>query len=456
MKLLFCRTLVCVGIVCWLVLGCSCNMNESAAVTYTFPEYPTSDLKNDLTYFYQKLDSVHFDLYHAHPKSDFDSLYTELQAGITEPMNAAEFYLHVLPLFSLTKDAHSNLIFPFQYSDTFSAQGGKFIPVKVQIHEGRVFIKENLSRKNIEPYTELLSVNGVNCSEITQAIQLISSDEIEGASERYQSYFFPRLLYPLYGFDQKFTLEIRDPSGKDKTLKVKGISLEEFPKNKAPFYEFSLLEDRIGYLDLNLCEGKDRFGAFCDSVFTLLKDQEIEQLIIDVRDNGGGSTFHGDTLFTYLTNQKFSQYPKVSMKMSPDVDAETDSIYTVTYDDDLEHAVDNPKRFQGNVFMLANINSFSSATVMAATFQCYDMGTLVGQETGGVQVFFDEPIVMTMPQTGIRFLCSYQLRWCPCGERMDRGILPDYTVPWRLQDQRNGVDTEIEFIKGLIQEGIEK
>ena len=140
------------------------------------------------------------------------------------------------------------------------------------------------------------------------------------------------------------------------------------------------------------------------------------------------------------------------MKMSPMVNNDLDTIYFEEHNQQTERSYDNPKRFLGDVYMIANQNSFSSATMLAATFKCYEMGTLIGEETGGVEIFFDEPILMTLPNTGNRFLASYQYRWCACGQNTDRGIIPDYESIWSKQDKIDRVDTEMELIQQLIKE----
>jgi C-terminal processing protease CtpA/Prc len=142
----------------------------------------------------------------------------------------------------------------------------------------------------------------------------------------------------------------------------------------------------------------------------------------------------------------------VSIKYSHFQYPNVDSTHTITYDADLSRAVNNPKRFTGTVYVLVNEFTFSSATVLAATVQCYGIGKLMGRETGGTQVFFDEPVVLQLPRTGQRFLASHQFRWCPCGESKRVGVVPDVPVPWHYEDHRLNTDAELEEVKRLERE----
>lgn len=419
---------------------------------YHFQTFSTSELKADLKTLYEKLDTTHYNLYHLHTKTKFDSIYQNIHNSLGQPLNAAEFYFRLLPLFNLLHDSHSMLGFPFSYSKEFSKQGGLFIPIKVFIANNKIYASENLSTVSFPQYSEIKSINGVSSTAILSTLHLMINREQLESEYDYMAFFFHRILYPVYGFDKTYTLELTTPDNQTKQVQLSGISLEKFPQNNQPFFSSQRLDSSTVVIDINNCEDKEQFAAFCDSVFTFIKDNKIASFVIDLRDNPGGSTFHGDTLFTYLTNQKFTQYPKRSIKYSAYSNPKSDSVYTQTFADNLERSYTNKKLFKGNVYMLVNRNTFSSASVMASTFKCYNMGVLIGQTTGGTQIFFDEPIEFKLPNSGLRFLVSNQVNYCPCGTDWNNGIIPDKTIAISITDKIKGIDTEMEFVKTLINE----
>jgi len=417
---------------------------------YGFQTLPTTELKADLISLYGKLDTAHYDLYHLHTKAEFDSVYQNIYNGIDQPLNVAEFYFRLLPLFNMLHDSHSMLGFPFAYSKEYSKQGGLFIPIKVFIADNKIYASENLSATPFPLYSEIISVNGVASTEILNTLHLMINNERKDSENDYMAFFFHRILYPVYGFDKTFTLELITPEKQAKQMTLSGISLEKFPRDNQPNFSSRYLDNSTLIMDINACEDKEQFATFCDTVFTSMQKNKIKSLVIDLRDNPGGSTFHGDTLFTYLTKNKFTQYPKRSIKFSPYSAPKSDSVYTQTFSDNLEQSHMNKKLFGGNVYMLVNRNTFSSASVMAATFQCYKMGILIGQETGGTQIFFDEPIDFKLPNSGLRFLVANQVNYSPCGTDWKMGIIPDKTIGLNLTDKAKGIDTEMEYVKTLI------
>ncbi|MCG3165516.1 MAG: hypothetical protein POELPBGB_01284 [Bacteroidia bacterium] len=437
----------------FLIAVCSGCQHSSK---YRFQTFSTVELKSDLESLIGKLDTVHFNLYHLHSKARFDSVHQSVYNTINEPLNAAEFYFRLLPIFNLLHDSHTMLGFPFSYNKEFAKQGGLFIPVKVFITGNKIYVSENLSSLAFPLYSEIVSVNGVPSAEILNTLHLMINREQYESESDYMAFFFHRILYPVYGFDKTYTLELITPGNQTRQIILPGIPLDKFPQNSQPDFSSRYLDSSTVVIDINTCENKQEFAAFCDSVFTSLQQNKIQNLVIDLRNNPGGSTFHGDTLFTFLTAKKFTQYTKRSIRYSPYSNPASDTVYTQTFADNLEQAHTNKKRFTGNVYMLANRNTFSSATVMAATFQCYKMGTLVGQVTGGTQVFFDEPVEFKLHNSGLRFLVANQVNYCPCGTDWNSGVIPEKMVTLSITDMAKGIDTEMEFVKSLINKNTEK
>lgn len=432
----------------FLIVCLGCKENRK----YAFETFSPSELRMDLKSVYNKLDTTHYNLYHLHQKADFDSVYQHIYDGINHPLNACEFYFQLLPLFNLLQDSHSMLGFPFSFNKEFSKQGGKFIPIKVFIINDKIFVSEIFSKTSFPIYSEIISVNEIKSSEIIKTLHLMINREQQESENDYMSFFFHRILYPVYGFDENFVLELITPNNEYKKITLSGISLDDFPKENISNFHSWQLNNSTVVIDINSCENKEEFATFCDSIFDYVHKNKTKSLVIDLRNNPGGSTFHGDTLFTYLTNKKFTQYYKRSIKYSAYSNPKSDSIYIKTFASNLEQSHINKKRFKGKVYMLINQGTFSSASLMAATFKCYKMGTLIGQKTGGTQIFFDEPIDFKLKNTKLRFLVSNQVNYCPCARDWNNGIIPDIIIPFKMTDKIDGIDTEIEYLKTLTNE----
>ncbi len=47
----------------------------------------------------------------------------------------------------------------------------------------------------------------------------------------------------------------------------------------------------------------EKFNLFLEETFRKIKEEEIEHLIIDIRNNSGGNSTLGDALLDYLTDK---------------------------------------------------------------------------------------------------------------------------------------------------------
>ena len=92
----------------------------------------------------------------------------------------------------------------------------------------------------------------------------------------------------------------------------------------------------------------------------------------------------------------------------------------------------------------------------AATVKDYRLGTLVGEETGGLATCYGDIYPFDLPRTKIAVGVSHSRFVRPSGEDDGRGVVPDFEVKEDTNDRRGGVDTVLEFTKKLIKSNNEK
>jgi len=77
------------------------------------------------------------------------------------------------------------------------------------------------------------------------------------------------------------------------------------------------------------------------------------------------------------------------------------------------------------------------------------MGTIVGQETGGRQVFSSDSIAIEMPKSTLQVFVPVAIL-ALAGDNPDRGILPDVGVEYTFEDYESKKDKDLEKVKELI------
>ncbi len=104
--------------------------------------------------------------------------------------------------------------------------------------------------------------------------------------------------------------------------------------------------------------------------------------------------------------------------------------------------------FTGQTYLLIDNGTFSSATDFAAMFRDYNVGTILGYETGGVPTSFGDMHMFTLRHSAIPCGVSFKRFYAPKPKPGDdvRGVQPD--VPWNdalLKDFANERDPGLAF-----------
>jgi len=136
-------------------------------------------------------------------------------------------------------------------------------------------------------------------------------------------------------------------------------------------------------------ETGNKFDGFLDDFFTELREKGISKLIIDLRGNFGGDPFLVKTLLSYLIEDKIEYF-----------DGDLPFVYHLLgFMDPI-----SPKEFafNGDVVVLTDGACFSTTAHLCALIDYYNLGVLVGSETGGSYICTDASKDMALKNTRLR------------------------------------------------------
>ncbi len=92
---------------------------------------------------------------------------------------------------------------------------------------------------------------------------------------------------------------------------------------------------------------------------------------------------------------------------------------------------------------------------IATIVQDNQLGTVIGEPTGGKPSYYGDMILFTMPHSRVRFQLSYKIFERPDLARdAADACYPDLLVPDNVDDRVAGTDTQLEFVKTLIRKPI--
>lgn len=86
--------------------------------------------------------------------------------------------------------------------------------------------------------------------------------------------------------------------------------------------------------------------------------------------------------------------------------------------------------YAGNVYLLTSGKTFSAAASFAWTFAECNIGTIIGEETGGMSVCYGDKLWYHLPVSDLECGISFKRFWYLNADEDDiHGAMPDIAVP---------------------------
>ena len=194
---------------------------------------------------------------------------------------------------------------------------------------------------------------------------------------------------------------------------------------EVPTVEYRLITDKIGYISISEFDDvtDDQFIAALDD----LNSQGMENLIIDLRDNGGGLV-------------------DVTCDILDQLLPEGLIVYTEDKDGNREEETSDAEHyFPGKMAVLVNGNSASASEIFAGAIKDYGVGTLIGTQTFGkgiVQSLFPLSDGSAIKVTVSRY-------YTPAGNNIHEvGITPDIILEMDTESEEdNQLQKAIDVLK---------
>jgi hypothetical protein len=419
-------------------------------------QFTPAELKQDLNFLFEKLEAIHPALYHNTPKAKIDDARKALENELIEPMTRLAFARKAIPVVTLLKDGHTALSFPTEEFLNALKMGGKTFPLAVLIRDGKIFVTANFSADTSNfILAEILSINEQSSEDLLEKLRDYTSAELGFYRDIRIQRAFGRLLWYCFGWGDVFDLQLSQ-DGALINKKINGITEQEFAQvnkkrgdgRKTKPYSF-YTANNTGVIDFRSMSEMETFDNFLDSVFTVIKEQNIHTLVIDVRNNGGGNSRMGDMLLQYISDKPYKQIERMEVKNSNETAKfNQGKIGTISRVDEtpLKKPKKSGNKFTGKTYLLTSHLTFSSANMLAIAFKCFDMGTIVGEETGGVYAAFGDVVSLKLPNTQLPAGCSFKKFIHPCDDGAIHGVKPDVEIVPTLADIQNRKDPAMDYV----------
>lgn len=478
-------------------------------------------LKKDVDFAYKKLKKLHPNLYWYISKEALDYKFDSLKQTIDKPLKPLDFYKKISPVVASVRQGHTYLKAPtrkFSKKETkaiVKKGTGPFSQFEFDFYNDKLYVIKNKSyEKTIMPGTEVLSVNGTKPADLIKEYNnYYSSDGFnttlkeQRSDNRFTSFFtIEKGIKDSLQYTFKYNGSIRIISikrhkkdsleNKKKVLVNKKITesnreklkkirrkkrINGYNKDSKTYnrnLDFIEKDSSIALIKIRHFK-KGRFRAFYKESFKEIQERDSKTVILDLRDNGGGSLNEIVDLYSYLADSTFvfldksevvsraSLFEGAYFNGGTVVEKIAKSIcspFVYGYLLLTVHKDKNGKKyfatktrphklkqnaFKGNIYVLINGGSFSASSIISSNLDGSKRGFFVGEETGGA---YNGTVAGFMPEynlpnsklklrLGIMLIKPYHKT-----DTIGHGIFPDKEIIPTLEDHINQNDPELNWI----------
>lgn len=385
------------------------------------------------------LEDNHPALYDYTDKGMLDSLFDYYYAQIGDETDYSTFYKYVSTILAHIGCGHTKLFIPGAY---WGSKPDHFFPLQLLINTGEVLVRGFYGDvQGIPVGSQLTAINGMPVDSILE--EMLPFESSDGFIHSFKIHSierrFPEKYALMYGFPEEFSIDYIPPDG----AQVENILLKP-----AGFGQFMAVFRSSKELSMTIPEGYDAaiitintfgyysevpmFRAFIDSCFLVMKDQDISNLIIDLRGNDGGDPYCASYLFSYLEKEPvpyfIEAYPHYDTLAKPVPLAENHYI--------------------GKVFVLIDGGGFSTNGHFCSLLKYHGLVTFVGTDLGATFTCTGNVMYPTLDHTQLFLGTARERRYSAAVEGMDprKPIVPDYFVEMSGADLAAGRDGQLEYV----------
>lgn len=421
----------------------------------------------------------------------WDDIIARSKSGMT----MGEFYLDMSETLAKIRCDHTKAELPSPLK-TERKTAPVYLPFAWTIIGDRAIVTNAGTASNLQKGDEILTIDGRTIVELQTALHKYipvdgyndhikntamtdGSEHMGGAVDHFGAFLFDP--------QETALINVKSAEGEAKQITVNRVGYDvrrkalvidkntDFP-NSVTYQSWG---DKAAYLRIDsFVNYRDpvKPGKILDPIFEQLEAEGRDKLVLDLRENGGGSTDVSQKLFSYFIDTP-TQMKKAAIVKTLNMDGIRDYLWTWDkkalnpskiaftktetgeyalrpfFYDDVKKVKPSKHGFDGELIILTSRTNSSGSTNFTSVIQAQRDVTLIGEKTGGNPagptagtIFF-----MTLPESKMRLRLP-AIRYENNVETFvkGQGLVPDISVPTTIEDIRNGNDPALEIAKRIV------
>ncbi len=396
--------------------------------------------ENDMDYLFQNLEKKHLNLYHSSSKDTLRSKITNLVNNLPNLSDDAVF-VSISKIIRSLDDSHTGIWAQPQFYDSYPIAFFVFDDSEIRVVQAPKNHPELLGAK-------LISIDNTMLNEALKELLLViqSADNWHSERERLARYLKYSKILKYTGIADKessATFQFLLDNGTPKSVKLEALPKTEYDNHlgnplyfKNPFqYEKSSIgtsyiwyqpndELKTGYIYFSSYPDALQMRRFGVAISRDIIRRGIKNIIIDVRNNGGGDFYVGLQLVKLLSF--------------------LDQI-----------------NWENGVYVLTSRQTYSAGMSNTAHFKQLLNAKIIGEPTGANPNDYQDAQTFQLPNSKLQV--QYSKRYYRFQDTVSQGIFPDVYIKPNWEDFKKGIDSNLEWVledirfkenKASLQQGI--
>jgi hypothetical protein len=461
-------------------------------------KFSPEQLQKDYELFRNILEESHPSLYWYTPKDSVDYYFEVGASRLKDSLPEYKFRNVLSYVLAKIRCGHTSVRASkaaTKYSDRVRSW---MFPLSVKAWKDTVVITSNLSRRdtNVMRGVLLKSIDNKPISVIIDSMfQQLSADGYN-TTHKYQTIsnggVFRSMYGSIYGLKSKTPIEYIDIAGvhrkADLSLGIQAVDTaairrrKEHPTPKKERKKAILQSQRnlrldtslnTAFLEVNTFASGNHLRSFFKSSFKKIHQQGIQNIVVDLRGNGGGSVLLSNLLTKYISDKPFkiadtlfamkrkSRYRQYENNYFVNhlfllflTHKRSDGHYHFTHYENKYFKPKKKNHFDGTTYILTGGNTFSAATLFTKALVDQPKVIVVGEETGGGAYGNSAWLIpdVTLPNTKVRFRVPLFRLVIDKNAQKGRGVMPEVEAGPSVNAIRKNEDYKmskaLEMIKG--------
>lgn len=190
---------------------------------------------------------------------------------------------------------------------------------------------------------------------------------------------------------------------------------------KDKVYYYNIDKDKsFGLFTLNQCNFNDEYKKCVDDFFKEVKEKNIQNIAIDLRNNSGGNTQVINFFMQYIDVKEYKIFGNVYVRHG--------SALIKSESQKINNTFNNGLRFKGNIYALTSTMTFSAAMDFATTIKDNNIGKLIGDVPGNMPSCYGDILEYQLPNSKLIFRVSYKYFERIDETKKDEPLIPDYQI----------------------------